>query len=280
LAVRRGGLASIEEWLARMAGNRSSTPTVLEAGGIRELPVRPNARAAARAVQERIRTLGLEDTLAGFEEVDSAYGPQPTTLCHRGELRLWAGHNAQAEADFLEALALEPKTRWAWIGLGAARLMNGNPAGCLATFAEGEKKVPPPGRTMHVYRTEAHLARGETDAAEKELRITLELNPERISAHLLRSRIAVARGDAAEERACVQIVERAAPGLYADAVEVAGSTSEADVREACFAMMRGNRASGFVSYFLPDGRQRFTMINAFEAQSEGPAGPKVPNVGS
>ena len=257
-----GRSEALERLLERMAGNRSPHPTLLDEGGLRRVRVRPNARTASRAVQERIRTIELAEVLPGFEEVFRDYGDQPTIHCHRGELLLWAGRNGESEADFRRALEIDRGTRWAWIGLGATQLMAGDAASCLATFAESQEWVSPPGRTQHVYRAEAHLRRGEREAAERALAVALELNPERISAHLLAGELAAARGDESERRVRLAGVERVAPGLYADAVELAGSASAAAVTEACFRMMRGNRASGFVSYYLPDGRQRFCLIDA------------------
>lgn len=247
---------TMERILRLFAGNRSTRLTVEEGGVVRPHPVSPDCRTAARLEQERLRVRSTDEVREALGGLVDIYGEQPTIYCHRGEVSLWAGDYQRAAADFERALALDSRTRWAYIGLGAAQLMLDRLDLAERTFERALVAAPPPGRTLFVYRGELHRRRGRPLAAAADLRHAIELNPDRISAHLnlglLLEREAPAEAAASFERVAAQ-----APGLADDAAAVAGTTRDARWAQVALEMMRGNRSTGFVTYVMPSGVMRF-----------------------
>lgn len=247
----------LESAIAALGGNRSNLPTRVEHGRLVPIPVRRNARAASRRLQESIRAHDVDEVLAGFDALIAEYGERPTIHCHRGELQLWLGRWDDAERSFTRALAIDHKTRWAWIGLAAARLGAGDLTGAGRAFRDGAAAAYPPGRTTYVYRGELAFLRGDLDAAVEDLGRSLRMNPERLSAELLLARVESARGDRESCAARVARAAETAPALFRD-VAAAGAGSDPDERaRVALAMMRGNRSSSFVTYFTAAGKLRF-----------------------
>lgn len=258
----KAGLArGLRPHLARaidaLGGNRSTTPTRHEDGRAVPIPLRLDARAAARAQQERMRFEPVERVLAGFAPLVAAHGDWPTIHCHEGETLLWIGRYEEAIACFERALSLFERTRWGWIGLMASRLMAGDLDGAERAN-EHAMRDPPPGRTLFVYRGELHLARGRLDLAEADLERARVMNPERLACPLLLARLAVARGDAARARGEIDAARTAAPAFFFDVERAGASARDPDaLARTALTMMRGNRTAGLVSYFTHDGRLRF-----------------------
>ena len=179
--VQRAG----NELLDSLHGNRTGWPTQknLQGIGARRIHIPIDVRQESRRHQLLLRTRTPEEVIQAFATLIEQT-PEPTVYCHRGEVLLWLGRYADAEADFEAALALDITTRWAWIGLGASQILTQRDHLGLQTF-ERSKKHAQPGRTMWVYQAEAYRNLGDIQGAQKHIDEALRINPERTAAHIL-----------------------------------------------------------------------------------------------
>lgn len=244
-------LPLLESALRAFAGNRSARPTIARDGELVAFEVAHHSRFASRDLQELLR---VKPASYVVERLRALAGERPdahTVSCHVGEVHLWTGDYAAARCAFEEVLAKSPRVRWAYIGLAAAHLMDGDLDEALAACARGIRVAPPPGRTMFAYRGEAYRRRGDMQRARDDLVLSLRQTPERISAWI---NMALIDGDAS---ACVARLRRRAPGLVGDARCEVPDAAAARLLEHVLVMMRGNRSSSFVTYFTAAGHMRF-----------------------
>jgi len=126
--------------------------------------------------------------------------------------------------------------RWAWIGLGASVMLQGDLRRAQKIWEQGLARTHPvPGPTLYVYRGECYRRQGELDLARAELETGLRQKPQRLSARINLALLdedpeAIARA----ERDCMAF----APLLMA---ELTGSPAER--LEHVLEAMRGNRSS-------------------------------------
>ena len=242
--------------LDRFRGNRTTVPTTAEEGVLRPYPLPGDPRELARTLQHRIRFRPLEEVLRGFDDLLQRFGDHPLVLTHRGELLLWVGQNARAVSDFERALEQDPTTRWAWIGLGASQIMEGQLERGLATFDRGIEVIGFAGPTLFAYRAEAHRIRGDRSAALRDLHAGLQVTPKRLSLWMHAAELEAEQGNLVPAKALWALLEARLPGLILDT----GGPEQAPV--AAFARMRaafvGNRASTLLTW-LHEGRIRSAM---------------------
>jgi tetratricopeptide (TPR) repeat protein len=260
--------AFLERALAQIGANRSGD--LLRRDGDRFVRLRglSGPRFESRRLLESIRARPPAHALAGLGEVIARYPESSLPICHRGELRLWLGDYEGARADLEGAIAQNPFTRWAYIGLTTLETLEGRPERALETCALGIHKMnDTTGPAVYVARGEALLALGRVEEARVDLDRAVELHGSRASAVILRAILEGERGDASAfdrlwERLLVQ-----APALLSDA---AGGVSlvrdpgaapiptgdRTAVLRRALAMMRGNRSSTCISYFA-NGSMRF-----------------------
>jgi tetratricopeptide (TPR) repeat protein len=265
----------LEQVLFALRGNRGSNPTWVGADGLTALDVTEHVRFRARALQELLRTRPASWVVARLEELARERPEEPTVLCHLGEVELWLGNYDVAEACFTSALGISPDTRWAYIGMAAAELGRERFQSAIDWCARGEARVVP-GRTQYVYRGEAHRRLGRIELAEKDLLRAIELNPERLSAWL---NLALLRREPELVRKTATMLQRSAQALFRSAcdeldVHPESVLPEPDVAGRLFehvlTMMRGNRSSGFVTYFTANEQMRFAP--PFQTTNEIDAG--------
>ena len=140
---------------------------------------------------------------------------------------------------------------WAWIGKGAAQLLNGHPRIALWTFARGIRVVGFEGPTVFVYRGEAHRILGRVERAQQDLEQAVRSKPQRISAWI---NLALADPkDSEMARQLAPAIRNSNPSLWWDAATAAGADplDEQDAMEilrSCLALMRGNRSSSIQTY--------------------------------
>jgi tetratricopeptide (TPR) repeat protein len=205
---------------------------------------------------------GFEAAISAYEALFEDFGHSPLVYTHRGELLLWAGRYDEAAADFEEALRLESTTRWAWAGLGACFIFRGEPMRALATFLLGRTRALP-ALTTDAYRGEAWRALGNQRRAVAAFERARALHPARASVHL---NLALHHALARQPHAVIDHIvtfRDLAPGLFRamlreSAIDVRALTSDLENAALVFAhglrMMRGNRSSGYVSWFCAEGR--------------------------
>jgi tetratricopeptide (TPR) repeat protein len=250
--------------LAALRGDRS----------LAAYPVPPSSRTLSRWAQRRIEHASIERTLAGFDEVIRRYPESSIPYCYRGEVQLWVGDWERAEADFERAIAMHPRTFWAWVGRAAVQIMRGEPREALRTLDQIVRTTAREGPTLYVYRGEARRLVGDLDGAVRDLEHSRHERESRTGAWLNLGLARVARGEKEEARKVLAHLRRHAAALLADAARSTGASPElADEREiepvfrAALRMSRGNRSSGHRTYFVGD-ELRFVSRDVFDDDEE------------
>jgi len=254
----------VEEALCALHGNRTATPTHLVGGRLRRLRVRTAPRHASRQALELVRVAPLSRVLSALDAVVARYPASGLPLAHRGELHLWCGAKVESRRDFEAAIAIEPRTRFAYIGLTGVEILEGRLEAALEVSARGVATMRnTEGPAVPAYRGEALRRLGRTAEAIADLERSVKMNPTRLGAW---ANLGLARGDAGDTAGAADAFVRVAahaPGLVSDAArEVgdgeAGASMEAQraILEQALVMMRGNRSSACVTYFTRDGQLR------------------------
>jgi tetratricopeptide (TPR) repeat protein len=267
--------AVLERALERLRGNRSTTPTFVlpgDAGGGQGVPrplrVRPSPRAPSKAALFLMPTAGVDEALAGFERVHADYPRSPEPYCYHGELHLYLGQYPTARRLFERALELYRGTRWAYIGLGATHVLDGDPREALAILRRGVELSGGPGPTTFVYRGEAHRRLGELAAAREDLAYATRTQPHRVGAWANLGLVERAEGHRAAAAAVVERLKTQAPALVSEAARARGVPVWEEpavalgldglgaLLEQVLALLRGNRGSACVTWFTLDGELR------------------------
>jgi hypothetical protein len=135
---------------------------------------------------------------------------------------------------------------------------------------------------MHVYRGEALLRAGRVDDALAALRLAVTESPSRTGAWLLLALAADRTGDEVEaRRARIEAHRRAQPLVDDVAEELGRAPAMRDAPDAArarelfpraLARMRGNRSSGYATWFDRDGRLRsLPVAPLFEGEEDAAA---------
>lgn len=243
-------LTAAREVLTRMAGNRSLVPTRLHEGGVVPVDVPEHARAAARALEHGLRWSPVDAVVARYAELQARHPDDPTPHTYCGEVLVWSGRYAAAREQFIAALGVDRTTTWAWIGLGACDLLSGDPEAALDTWTEGVAASRYEGPTLFAYRGEAWWRLGDLARATRDLDIALRDKPQRMTAWILRALVAAEEGALRPAAVVARQIRTHAPGLWIDASAEGRAPDEA--LRAILALLRGNRSSTMVTWFLDD----------------------------
>jgi tetratricopeptide (TPR) repeat protein len=242
---------ALEDALTRLRGNRSATPSFVRADGTLEALITPRSPRveAKRALWRFVASGNPNEALRVFDEIHARWPDTPEPYNYRGELYLYLGDAATARAQFEKALARYRQSRWAYIGLGGAAVLEGDYEGALRVLAEGVAVGGGEGPTTFVYRGEALRCLGRTEAARRDLTHAVTTTPARVGAWV---NLALLEHDAGDVRACARVLDaltRRAPGFVRDA----GEGDAPVVLRGMLAMLRGNRGASCVTYFTRDG---------------------------
>lgn len=228
-------IETLQKVLERFAGNHTANLTTVDQGTLASHPLPPHPRYLAASIQVVLWTRGIEAARALYRELAPRVHGHPLFRIYQGELELWVGAYEEAARIFQEALARDPRVKWAWIGLGASAMLQGDLREAQKIWAKGISVTDFAGPSLYVYRGECYRRQGEVARARRDLEVALRQKPERISARI---NLALLDGerDTLEraERECVAL----AP-LLMD--ELSGSTAEK--LEKVLEAMRGNRSS-------------------------------------
>lgn len=257
--------------LARMHGNRSTTPTYLADRELRPVPRIADPRRESRLVLNRIRIDAPEGLLRELDALAERFTWSGLPLAHKGELLLWLGRIDEAERALRGAIATLTHTRWAYIGLAAAALVRRAPKEALRVLAQGVRVMnDTTGPAVYVHRAEALLQLGRLEEAEHDLARARVANPNRLATVILTARLQLARGDRARVRETFAEIRRRAPGLCADALreldvrplalEDASIEVWTEIIEHVLHMLRGCRSSSWTTYVTREGRMRFCQL--------------------
>lgn len=276
LAMERSDLLveAFEQSLAALRGNRTPTSTFVRSDGTLALvPASESPRTLSRQALELIRVATPEATFRVLDALAARFPRSSMPVVHRGELHLWLGHYDEARADLEAAIAIRRQTRWAWYGLTWLDILTGDPERALAICAEGIRVMNnTEGPVAMICRGEAYRRLGRLDAARAELERSNALFPSRLSAWVNLALVHGAAGDGAAQRAAMRHIVQAAPTLVSTAAAELGEDvlEHVMVARAWFepgppdpvlervlhhilVMMRGNRASGLITWFTRDG---------------------------
>lgn len=232
----RDSIADLEVALDRFAGNHTVHLSTTTGGVLTSYPLPEDPRELGASVQLVLWTRGAAAARALYDELAPRVGNHPLYRIYHGELELWLGAYERAERIFRDILARDEWVRWAWIGLGASVMLQGDLQRAQKIWSDGLARTHPvPGPTLYVYRGECYRRQGELELARTELETGLRQKPQRLSARinlalLDRDPEALARA----ERDCTAF----APLLMA---QLTGSSTER--LEQVLEAMRGNRSS-------------------------------------
>lgn len=286
LVVGEGTMAAaaevVELGLARMRGSRAAPLSwfdeAVPGDSFDKLRgfVGMGPRHAARAVLGTIRGAEPARVFERFSRVIAEHPGSALPVCHRGELRLWLGDVAGAEADLDAALAIEAHTRWAYIGRTMAALLRGDPQAALAEDARGVAIMGGEGPAVHVHRGEALRRLGRMTEAIAQLRRAVALHPGRVGAWINLGLAYAANGESSARSAVFERLRTRCPGLVSDAALACGVAAWGDgetvddaaqetVLAQALVLLRGNRSASLVTYVDSRGQLRI-------AQDGAPAG--------
>lgn len=248
---------ALRESLRRLGGHRGSGLVVLEDGALVRRPLPLLGNLVGAHLRSVIRSRGYRAAKEAFAAVHRRE-EQAEARIYEGELDLWYGDYDEAERVFRRALALEPDTKWAWIGLGACFLLRGEPARAIDVWARRFVWVPTlpyrlrlfhwqtPGPTLWIYLAEALWRLGKHEAAMATAGACVRDKPRRVSALLLVGRLQAEQGDGALLRDALAALGERVPGLRLAARLGEGSPEEAHDR--LLAAWRGNRSSATLTW--------------------------------
>jgi tetratricopeptide (TPR) repeat protein len=267
----------LERALHRLAGNRCSPGTWLrDDGRLALVPPTASPRILSRQALELIRVAGVEESFRRLDGLAARFPDSSMPVVHRGELRLWLGDWAEARADLEAAIAIRPQTRWAWYGLTWLDILAGDPERALDTCARGIRVMNrTEGPVALICRGEAYRVLGRLAEAREQLERSNALQPTRVSGWINLALVHAATGDGVAQREAARHVAGVAPSLLSEAAAQLGEESFARVILArpwtttgspdealdrvfrhTLVIMRGNRASGLITYFTADGQLR------------------------
>ena len=230
--------------LAQLHGNRSEHLTVTEDGELRPARIRePRTEVVRIQHQAVVRTAQeVQDELRRF---DIEFPGVPFGPTYSAELDLFVGEYEKALRVFDRSWK-ENRTRWSYVGSGAALVMLERYDEALQRFDDGERvsKSLIPGEATHAYRGEVLLRLGRLDEALPHLEYAFEVEPRRIGADLVLAQLYRALGRHEDQERVTEIARRLAPCLWYEA-----SRAQSNTLDVAVAMLRGNRSSHILTFF-------------------------------
>ena len=269
--VQRDLLDAYTDSLEELGDNLSSTSThCLEVGGTpRAFRPPPLIRAKARQLQHLLRTRAADTVLDMYRDLQREHPDAITPYTYMGEILIWLGRTTEAQTQLQNAIDRDLTTQWAWIGLGAAALLEGHPEKAIERFAQGIECCRFEGPTMFVYRAECWLQMGQLERALSDIDAALASKPQRLSAWLLRARIDSEMGNQDLGHDLMQVLADRIPHLYESMTKENDSITQS-IQWALQAM-NGNRSSSLPFFqhqrtaalsFLRWGRQDWERLRS------------------
>lgn len=250
----------LEQSIRLLGGNYSGQSTATEAGTLRKLRV-ATPRKRTEEAQKLLLRQSLEEVLSGFSPDQASTNPFLAT--YHAEILLWVGRYTEAVEAFSKVW-LATRTRWGYVGLGAALARLERYDEALEAWSEGLKYCRPiPHEATYAYRGEVYLAQGRVTAALTELRGATHASPSRLGAQLALVQAEHRMKNFELARRALDQAARLAPGLLGCVLREQSREdlpTEADdvfetAREA-LDRMRGNRSSSLYTFFDSAGQMR------------------------
>lgn len=246
--------------LKLLGGNRSVTPTTVRKGKLRWEDELRSPRRRAELLQESLLHRPIRDVLAEFAELATAHPKVPFYQTYAAELSLWLGDYEHAY-EWFGRLWRDTRTRWGYVGAGAAAFFFGDDERALALWREGlEHYTYLEAEATYCYRGELYLARGDLQAAEADLTRATQAQPARLGAWIDLALLHYEQDQAECAASSTAHVKRLAPAFWFRAQQQSSSAAEA--LSKLRGMMRGNRASGMYSLVDETGELRVVGTGA------------------
>jgi tetratricopeptide (TPR) repeat protein len=273
-------VATIRRAIDRLGGNRSTrltTPTETEPVSLRWLDDVESPRRRAESLQLRATYLSVDEVLAEFAALAQAHPQVPFFTTYPAELLLWRGEYEEAFARF-QKIWRATRTRWGYVGSGAAAMLLGRDEEALALWEEGKDYYRYiDAEATYCYRGELYRRRGELERALPDLELAVRARPARLGAWINLALLHHAAGREEQLREAVDHVEQLCPAFAWEArreVGLAGSldapaaTLEPDTlaewMSKLLELMCGNRSSGMYTIF--DAERVLRVIPVAPAQ--------------
>ncbi|WAS89838.1 hypothetical protein [Nannocystis punicea] len=267
---RQGPLVeATRDALARMGCNRSAFATYHDGHVLKRMSTRTGVRHASRQALQSIRSADPARALALLDAACARWPRSSLPLAHRGELRLWLGDDAGARADLEASIAINPRTRWAYVGLTLLAHRTGDPAGALAASAAGITQMRGTvGPAVYAHRAGARAATGDLAGALEDLEHAVASHPARIGAWVELGLVHASARDQPGLARAFDHLRAHAPGLVSDAAAAVDRPAWGDmsftpcpedqtvILAEALAMLRGNRSSTCVTYITRAGQLR------------------------
>jgi tetratricopeptide (TPR) repeat protein len=263
-------VAGIEQALARLGGNHSArltTPT--RDGSLRWLDQVESPRHRSELLQFQASYRPFDEIIAEFESLALAHPEVPFFTTYSAELLLWRGEYEQALARF-EQVWYATRTRWGYVGAGAAAMLLGRDERALQLWEEGRGYYTYiDAEATYCYRGELLLRRGELEAARADLELAVRARPARLGAWISLALLHRAQGHEGPMREAAAQVERSCPAFVYLILRELGLEQELDaldvdalarVLERLRERMRGNRSSIMYTMIDRDGLLRVIPV--------------------
>ncbi len=257
-------IEEVEALIGEMAGNRTALATRVRTvdgrATLERLPTVARSRTESGNALKMLRTHPFEDVAAQFDTLLATYPESPHPWCYRGELWLWKGDYDRAMADFDEGLRNIP-VRWGFVGKAAIHILRGEAEAAEAQIQIcAEKFDAIPGATTHVYVGELRRRQQRFAESEYELMEGLRAKPKRHAARMNLALTLAALGRRDEAQAAWNGLWEAIPGILWEAGQIEGVPLDERtslgamevIAERALKMMRGNRSSHLITYFVDD----------------------------
>jgi len=129
------------------------------------------------AISGDARPVAIEGCSRSLQEEPLTTTDRAATLVNRGILHMMRGHQADADADFDAALAVDQGLADAWLNKGFLRLRQGQGGAALPLLDEGIKRGPQRQALAYFARGLAYEDVGDLDSAYADLRRAHDLEP-------------------------------------------------------------------------------------------------------
>ena len=255
----------LDRTMVELGGNRSRWPTRMVDGRLVEAFDWEAPRSIAVNTQARIRYESPDTVIQALEAAADADRFSPFARTYAAEITLWLGRYEDAEARF-EHMWNTTRTRWGYVGTGAARMLQGKYDEALEMWESGKTEYDYlPREATYAYRGELHWRSGDLEAAQRDLKHATETNRSRMGAWAARGIVESELGNQREADEALGELVRVVPALVSEAKQSLGllpggsqltSESKHDVLVRCLEMLRGNRSSSIYTFSDAKGEYR------------------------
>jgi len=261
------GSMSPEEELAlcwkaihKLGGNRSTNLTVLNdrSSLLSSVPDLTSARVDIVKVQHDIFYKKYETVRENLAKSAIEHPDVPYPNTYRAELALWYGDYEAAEKEFSHLWATTT-TRWAYVGSGAAMILQGRYEEGLERFEDAFRvySVYIAGEATLGYRGEAHMCLNNYPQALLDLEKAIELRPLRLGSRVSLALLYTKMGRPNDASEMIKLVIKHCPQLFWEAHLALGWKPQVlpeknklePVLIKCLELLRGNRSTHLVTFF-------------------------------